>query len=130
GAMRRRGVTSTADPSVTAVITAKTAPGPEIASKAPATAGAASVPMLSFQPETTVEAVSSSGRRARYGTSADWAGRVIVRAPAAHSDELNPNRASCRRRRSGFPPTAEKTRRSGAIPVAATPGQGFTLRAR
>ena len=33
---------------------------------------------LSFQPKSTFEAVSSSGRRARKGTSAVCVGRVIV----------------------------------------------------
>src|SRR2546421_6082797 len=46
-------------------ITAKTQPGPAAASSTPASAGAASELRLSFQPETTLVAVSSSGRRAR-----------------------------------------------------------------
>ena len=61
---------------------AKTQPGPTVASSAPASAGAVNMATLSFQPETTFVAVSSSGRRARYGTSAAWAGRVVVIAVA------------------------------------------------
>jgi len=61
---------------------AKTQPGPTVASSAPASAGATSIATLSFHPDTTLAAVSSSGRRARNGTSAVWAGRVVVIAAA------------------------------------------------
>ncbi len=76
------GATSTADTSVAAAMAAKTQPGPTVASSAPARAGATSIATLSFHPDTTFAAVSSSGRRARNGTSAVWAGRVVVIAVA------------------------------------------------
>ena len=79
------GATSSAEPSVTADMTAKTQPGPAVARSTPATAGAVSMATLSVHPETTFEAVSSSGRRARCGTSAVCAGRVIVTAVAARA---------------------------------------------
>ena len=49
----------------------------------PATVGATSRLTLSFQPETTFDAVSSSGMRQSAGVRAAIVGRVIVTAVAA-----------------------------------------------
>ena len=66
-----------------AAITAKAVAGPLTPSSSPTAAGARKIPALSIQEETTLTAVSSSGLRARPGTSADCAGRVNVTAVAA-----------------------------------------------
>jgi hypothetical protein len=75
--------TRAAEATATAAITAKTHPGEATASSTPVRAGAAKTLTLSIQPETTFVAVSSSGVRARAGTSADWVGRVTVTQVAA-----------------------------------------------
>ena len=64
-------------------MTANTVPGLPTASSSPVRAGAASIAMLSIQPETTFVAVSSSGERASAGSSAACVGRVTVTADAA-----------------------------------------------
>jgi hypothetical protein len=79
------GATRSDEPSVTTAMTANTQPGPVVARSTPETAGAVSMATLSVHPETTFDAVSSSGRRARCGTSAVCAGRVIVTAVAARA---------------------------------------------
>jgi hypothetical protein len=55
-----------------------TVPGVVTASSAPPIAGPAKVPTLSIVERTTFAAVSSSGVRARWGRSADSAGRKAV----------------------------------------------------
>ena len=67
----------------TAAITAKTVATPLTPRITPAAAGARKMPALSIQDETTLAAVSSSGLRAKPGTSAAWAGRVSVTVVAA-----------------------------------------------
>ncbi len=64
-------------------MTRKTHPGPAVARMSPASAGATRMLVLSFQPDTTFDAVSSSGVRQRPGVSAAIVGRVIVVAVAA-----------------------------------------------
>ena len=64
-------------------MTANTDPGPDTPSSTPATAGATSTLTLSFQPEITLAAVSSSGRWASAGSSTACVGRVTVTAVAA-----------------------------------------------
>jgi hypothetical protein len=75
--------TSMAEPATTPAITAKTAPEPYSPSRSAATAGPTRTLMLSVQPEATFAAVSSSGVRARVGSRAPWAGRVMVTEVAA-----------------------------------------------
>ena len=64
-------------------MTAKTAPGPLSPSSSAASAGPARTLVLSVQLEATLAAVSSAGVRARVGSRALWAGRVMVIEVAA-----------------------------------------------
>ena len=76
-------LTSSPEQARAPAITAKTAPGPLTASSRAASAGPARMLMLSVQLEATLAAVSSSGVRARMGSSAFCAGRVMVIEVAA-----------------------------------------------
>ncbi len=77
------GATRAAPPSTSSPIDRNTQPGPAVASRTPASAGATSTLTLSVQPKTTFDAVSSSGTRASAGASAACVGRVTVTAVAA-----------------------------------------------
>ena len=83
GSGPRTGATAAAPSTSSPAMTTHTVPGPWTASSTPATAGAMSTLALSFQPEKTLAAVSSSGRRARPGISTACVGRTITSAVVA-----------------------------------------------
>ena len=68
-------ITIAADQSSSAAVTRKVTSIPKAATSRPPSAGPTNSPTLSIVLAVTFEAVSSSGVRARPGTSAAWAGR-------------------------------------------------------
>jgi hypothetical protein len=78
-------LTSSPEQASSPAITANTAPGPAAPSSSAARAGPPSTLTLSVQLEATLAAVSSSGVRARVGSRAPWAGRVMVTEVAARA---------------------------------------------